>query len=322
MQGLPLFNESFDTNPPQPMDKTIKDGSFHVNMLNAKKDDSPVIKQMYLDTYPKFECFSKAFTLLEAKDNSLKLTNESFNVLVKTIKAKFLTDQRKIVSFYPPESAGYKTLYKENISEMFNVGIASKLSNIDLLIIKLNDFSDLLTFIPELIALKKTITDAQIIKKKLETLVAKLEKDARAQQKIFCIEERGNAGGLLQLFKETPFLCNAFFLVKDIKHYKETEGAKTKKDMSLHEFWPNTITIATGVSLSPNSKNYIKNLSLETVKIGSTFSYEAKSKQNLKLESGKIFKGKTTKLGAINNSMLIVDTMGLKDVVKLKIIIK
>ena len=322
MQGLPMFNESFDTNPPQPMDKTIKDGSFHVNVLNAKKDDSPVIMQMYLDTNPKFQYFSTAFTLYEAKANGLKIMNEGFNVRVKTIKAKFLNDRRKIIGKYPPGSDGYNTLYRENISDMFNVGIASKLSNIDLFILILNDFPDLSSLIPGLIALKKTITDAQEVKKKLETLVAKLEKDARAKQKIFCIEERGNSGGLLQLYKNTPYLCNEFFLVTDIKHYAETEGAKAKKDMHLHEFSPNTITIVTGVLLTSSCKTYIKNLSLETVRIGSTFSYEAKSQVRYQLEAGKTFKGKINKFGAFDNTLLVVDTTGLKEIVKLKIIIK
>ena len=317
-----MFNESFDTNPPQPMEQTYNDGLFHVNMLKAKKGDSPIILEMYTCTNPKFDTFSTAYTLYEVNTHNLKIMNTDFDELVKSIKAKFLNDQIKIVNFYPPGSAGYKALYKNNISDMFNVGIATKLNNIDLFIVILNDFPELLILIPDLIALKKTITDAQEVKNKLETDVFKLEKDARAKQKIFCIQERGNAGGLLQFYKETPYLCNEFFKVTNIKHYKETEKAKAKKEDSIHVFWPNTITIVSGILLTPSCKPYIKNISLETVKIGSTYSISVKPRVNHDLEPGKTFKKNIKFIGAFNNSFLIVDTMGLKEVVKLKIIIK
>ena len=115
---------------------------------------------------------------------------------------------------------------------------------------------------------------------------------------------------------------NQYYNVTDIKHYQPTEGAKAKKESHLHSFMPNTITIVTDILLSPSCKPHIKNLSLETVKIGTTYAQNVKPAQKNSLDPGKTFKKKIVNIGDPSNTLLVVDTTGNKESVTLEIIVK
>ncbi len=322
MEGLTVFNEIFDKDPPEPMDKTERDGRFHVNALNANKGVDPVILKMHTDTNPKFETFITDKTLYDKNAGDFKIMNSEFDTLVDGLNDIFRGYQRKIVILFPPETSAYKALFWESITDMFEGGIAKKIANVNRFILTLDDYPSILLIKADLILEKAKIITKQQDKADLDSLTTQSLTTARASQKIFCIEEQGNTGGLMQFYKETPFVCNQYFEVTDIKHYQETELAKAKKAALIHEFEPNTITIVPGVVLTPSCKPNIKCLSVEGAKLGSTFEYGSEGKAIYYLASGKTFKKNIKIIGAINNPYLVVDTTGNTGIVKLRIEIK
>jgi len=322
MQGLPIFRELFDTDPPEPLEKTATDGGFHVDALEANKAVDPVILGMATITSPLYSTFITGKTAFDKSEGDLKLMNASFDVLEKGLNGVFTGYQRTIVGIYSPETDRYKELFWESITDMFKVGIATKMSNVSRFLLALGDDVKLAAIKSDLLIKQEEIITKQASRKTLKSQVDALEIVARAAQKKFCVEEQGNAGTLMNFYKDTPYLCNQYYNVTDIKHYQPTEGAKAKKESHLHSFMPNTITIVTDILLSPSCKPHIKNLSLETVKIGTTYAQNVKPAQKNSLDPGKTFKKKIVNIGDPSNTLLVVDTTGNKESVTLEIIVK
>lgn len=322
MDGLPIFNELFDKNPPEPLDKTATDGGFHVNSLNAKQGDDPTISEMYVLTQPKFDTFITDKTKYEKTAGDLMELNAAFDETENGLNTIFQGYQRKIAVLHGPDTDAYKALFWISITDMFKVGIEKKKANMNRFALVLEDYPDLATIKTDLGVVQADISTKQLAKATLESTVAANLLTARASQKIFCIEEQGNAGGLMKLFKATPYQCNQFYEVTDIKHYKPTETALAKKESHMHEFLPNTITVVSDILLSPSCTPSIKNLSLETVKIGTTFDATVKPAQKNTLASGKTFKKKINFIGDASNTLLVIDTMGCTNKVTMEIVVK
>ena len=322
MEGLTVFNEIFDKDPPDPLNKTANDGAFHVAKLKANITVSSVISDMYDETDPKFTTFMTNKTAFQKKAKDLMICNGEFDALENGLKPLFIGYQQKIIGTYAPGTSAYKALYWITISEMFKSGIESKIGNVDQFLLVLEDYPSLVLIKTDLIAKKGLLLAKMDAKVLLDSQANALEVIARASQKIFCIQEQGNAGGLMQFYRETPYLCNQYYNVTDIKQYKETEGAKAKKDALIHEFAPNTITIATGVLLTPSCVPNIKNIGVEGVKLGSTYALGVKGPALFALPPGKYFRKNIKFIGAVNNSYLVVDTTGNTVPVKLRIEIK
>ncbi len=322
MEGLTVFNEIFDKDPADPLDKTENDGGFHLNELFAHKGDDPVILKMYTDTKPKFDTFIVDKTLYDKNFGDLKLMNADFDAFEDGLNDIFHGYQRTIAVPYPPGTPTYLALFWENVTDMFKGGISKKIANINRFLLVLEDHADLVLIKTNLTTVKGTLNTKMQNKVILDAVVEDNLKTARASQKIFCIEEQGNAGGLMQFYKATPYVCNQYYNVTDIKNYQPTEGALAKKAALIHEFAPNTITVVPGVMLTPSCKPDIKNIGVEGVKLGSTYAVGVKGPALLALPPGKYYRKNIKFIGAVNNSYLVVDTMGNTVAVKLKIEIK
>jgi len=322
MRGLPIFNELFDKTDPDPLEKTAVDGGFHVDALDANKDVDAVIMGMSTATAPLYSTFMTDKVAFDKGEGDIKLLNASFDVLENSLKGIFLGYQKTIVGIYLPETDRYKELFWESVTDMFKVGIATKMSNVSRFLLALGSDVKLATIKTSLLLKQSEILTKQASRKTLKSQVDALELTARASQKIFCQEEQGNAGLLMNFYKKTPYLCNQYYNVTDIKHYKATEAAIAKKEAHIHEFAPNTITIVSDILLSPSCKTHIKNLSMETVKIGTTYAQNVKPAQKNSLDPGKTFKKKIVNIGDPSNTLLVVDTTGNKESVTLEIIVK
>ena len=321
MQGLPIFRELFDTNPPEPLEKTSTDGAFHVDALKANKDVDPIILGMATTTTPLFSAFMAGKIAFDKGEGDLRKLNASFDVLEKGLNGIFLGYQRTIVGIYAPETDRYKELFWVAVTDMFTGGIAAKMENVSRFQLALDGDVSLAAIETDLLLKQSDIITKQASRKTLKSKVDALELTARAAQKKFCVEEQGNAGLLMNFYKDTPYLCNQYYNVTDIKHYKPTEGAIAKKESHLHSFMPNTITIVSDILLSPSCKTHIKNLSMETVKIGTTFAQDVKPAQKNSLDPGKTFKKKIVNIGDPSNTLLVIDTTGNTGSVTLEIIV-
>ncbi len=322
MQGLPIFNELFDKTDPDPLEKTATDGGFHVDALKANKDVDVVIMGMYTATNPLFSTFMTDKIAYEKGEGDIKLLNASFDMLEKGLNAVFSGYQKTIVGIYPPETDKFKELFWVSITDMFNVGISTKMGNVSRFLLALDGDVALAAIKTNLLLKQSEILTKQGSRNTLRFKVDALELVTRASQKIFCQEEQGNAGKLMSFYKTTPYLCNQYYNVTDIKHYQPTEAAIAKKEAHIHEFAPNTITIASDIMLSPSCKTHIKNLSMETVKIGTTYAMDVKPRQKHSLDPGKTFKKKIKFIGEESNTLLVIDTTGNTVNVKLEIIVK
>jgi len=321
MRGLPIFNELFDKTDPDPLEKTAVDGGFHVDALEANKDVDAVILGMSTATAPLYSTFMTDKVAFDKGEGDIKLLNASFDVLENSLKGIFLGYQKTIVGIYLPDTDRYKELFWINVTDMFKVGIATKMSNVSRFLLAVGNDVKLATIKTSLLLKQSEILTKQATRTSLRFKVDALELVARASQKIFCQEEQGNAGTLMNFYKKTPYLCNQYFNVTDIKHYKATEGAKAKKAAHLHEFLQNTITIVSDILLSPSCKTHIKNISMETVKIGTTYAPDVKPRQKHSLDPGKTFKKKIKFIGEESNTLLVVDTTGNTGSVTLEIIV-
>ena len=322
MEGLPIFNEIFATIPPAPLETTATDGAFHVEALNANKLVDPKILAMWTATHPLYDTFMVDKTKFDKGEGDLKLMNAAFDVLEKGLNSVFTGYQQTIVGIYKPETDKYKELFFMNISDMFRGGISVKLGNVRRFLLACGSDVKLAAIKADLILKQSEITTKQSDKTLLKAQVEAMGVTVRASQKIFCQEEEGNAGTLRELNKTNTYLCNQYFLVTDIKHYKPTAIAIAKKEALIHEFAKNTITIVENVLLSPSCKPNIKSLSMEGVKLGSAYNQDSALAANYPLEAGKTFKKNIKYIGAVGNTLLVVDTTGNTASVKLRIEIK
>ena len=322
MDGLKVFREIFYTDPPEPLEKTAVDGGFHVGVLEAKKTEDPVILEMATITSPLYSTFMTGKTAFEKGEGDMKLLNASFEVLEKSLNGIFLGYQKTIVGIYSPETDRYKELIWVNVTDMFTGGISIKMGNVSRFLLALDGDVALAAIKTNLLLKQSEILTKQGSRNTLRFKVDALELVARASQKIFCQEEQGNAGTLMNFYKKTPYLCNQYYNVTDIKHYQPTEAAIAKKEAHIHEFAPNTITIASDIMLSPSCTTHIKNIGLETVKIGTTYAPDVKPRQKHSLDPGKTFKKKIKFIGEESNTLLVIDTTGNTVNVKLEIIVK
>lgn len=322
MEGLPIFREVFATEPPEPLAKTSTDGAFHVAALNANKGIDPVILAMWTATDPLFTTFSNDKIAFEKGEEDLKIKNAAFDVLESSLPGVFSVYQESIVGIYPTSTVKYKELFWESISDMFKGGIATKFENINRFLSVIGSDAALATIKTNLLAVQLNLNTKMAEKFALKSQVEALDLVVRASQKLFCQEEDANAGGLKQFYKTTPYVCNQYYNVTDIKRYKPTAIAEAKKAALLHEFAPNTITIVPNVLLWSSCVPNIKNLSMETVKISSTNAVGSQGKGIYDLAPGKSYRRNIKYIGAVGNTLLVVDTTGCTDIVKLKIEIK
>ncbi len=322
MEGLSMFREVFATEPPEPLAKTAIDGAFHVAALNAHKTIDPVILAMWTATDPLFTTFSTDKIAFEKGEEDLKIKNAAFVVLEGSLNGVFSVYQETIVGIYPTTTVRYKELYWESISEMFRGGIATKFENISRFLSIIGTDVALATIKTNLLGVQLNLNTKMAEKFALKAQVEALDLVVRASQKLFCQEEDGNAGGLKQFYKTTPYVCNQYFKVTDIKYYKPTAIAEAKKAALLHDFAPNTITIVPNVLLWSNCKPNIKNLSMEAVKISSTNAVGSQGKGIFDLAPGKSYRKDIKFIGAVGNTLLVVDTTGCTENVKLKVEVK